>query len=108
MEKNNIDETLIEWNTILEEIRGESELLIKDLSASVNYVATAGILVILLGAYVLYNGLTYGKTDTPFFILGLIIVPGSNFVIGLINLNKYLQLRGRYSRLFEIQNKLKK
>lgn len=108
MAENNIDEKLIEWNTILEEIRGESEQLVKDLLEGIKYVAAAGILVILLGAYVLYIGLRIGDTSDPMFILVMIIAPGSNFIVGLYNLNKYVQLRGRYSRLYDIQSKLKK
>ena len=107
MDENNIDKKLIEWNTILDEIMGESELLVKDLLDGIRYVAAAGILVICLGAYVLYIGLRIGDTSDPMFILTMILAPGSNFIVGLYNLNKYVQLRGRYSRLFDMQTKLK-
>ena len=108
MAENNIDERLIDWNTVLDEILKESELYVKDLLDAIKYVAAAGILVICLGAYVLYIGLRIGNTSDPWFILMMILAPGSNFVMGLYNLNKYFQLRGRYSRLFDIQKKLKK
>ena len=107
MDENNIDKKLIEWNTILDEIMEESELLVKDLLDGIRYVAAAGILVICLGAYVLYIGLRIGDTSDPMFILTMILAPGSNFIVGLYNLNKYIQLRGRYSRLFDMQTKLK-
>jgi len=103
-----IDKKLVEWNTILDEIKGESELLVIDLLEGIKYVAAAGVLVILLGAYVLYMGLRLGNTGDPMFILAMILAPGSNFVVGLLNLNKYFQLRGRYGRLYDIQHKLKK
>ena len=108
MTSNSIDEELVTWNKILEEIRGDSELLIKDLLEGVRYVAAAGVLVIVLGLYVLFLSLRYGNLDDPVFILGMILAPGSNFVVGAYNLNKYIQLRSRYNRLFELQKKLKK
>jgi len=108
MTSNSIDEELVTWNKILDEIRGDSELLIKDLLEGVRYVAAAGVLVIALGLYVLFIGLRYANLDDPVFLLGMILAPGSNFVVGAYNINKYIQLRGRYSRLFELQKQLKK
>jgi len=107
MASNSIDEDLVTWNKILDEIRGDSELLIKDLLEGVRYVAAAGVLVIALGLYVLFIGLRYGNVDDPVFILGMILAPGSNLVVGAYNINKYMQLRGRYSRLYELQKQLK-
>jgi hypothetical protein len=108
MTSNSVDEELVTWNKILDEIRGDSELLIKDLLEGVRYVAASGVLVIALGLYVLFIGLRYGNVDDPVFLLGMILAPGSNFVMGAYNINKYMQLRGRYSRLFELQKQLKK
>ena len=70
-------------------------------------MAASGVLVIALGLYVLFIGLRYGNVDDPVFLLGMILAPGSNFVMGAYNINKYIQLRGRYSRLFELQKQLK-
>ena len=108
MTSNIIDEELVTWNNILDEIRGDSELLIKDLLEGVRYVAASGVLVIALGLYVLFIGLRYGNVDDPVFLLGMILAPGSNFVVGVYNINKYIQLRGRYSRLYDLQKQLKK
>lgn len=108
MTSNSIDEELVTWNRILDEIKGDSELLIKDLLEGIRYVAAAGVLVIALGLYVLFIGLRYGYLDDPVFILGMILAPGSNFVVGAYNINKYMQLRGRYGRLYDLQKQLKK
>ena len=108
MTSKDIDEELISWNNILDEIKGDSELLINDLLEGVRYVAASGVLVIALGLYVLFIGLRYGNLDDPAFILGMILAPGSNFVVGAYNINKYMQLRGRYSRLYDLQKQLKK
>ncbi len=108
MDSDSIDDELVTWNKILEEIRGDSELLIKDLLEGVRYVAAAGVLVIALGLYVLIIGLRYGNLEDPVFILGMMLAPGSNLVVGAYNINKYIQLRGRYSRLYDLQKQLKK
>ncbi len=108
MASDGIDEELVTWNNILDEIRGDSEMLVKDLLEGVRYVAAAGVLVIALGLYVLYIGLRYGNLDDPVFILGMLLAPGSNLVVGAYNINKYIQLRGRYGRLYDLQKQLKK
>jgi len=108
MTSDSIDEELVTWKNILDEIRGDSEQLIKDLLEGVRYVAAAGVLVIALGLYVLFIGLRYGNLDDPMFLLAMVLAPGSNFVVGAYNINKYMQLRGRYNRLHELQKQLKK
>lgn len=105
---NKINEELVTWKIILDEIRGESELLVRDLLEGINYVAAAGLLMMIFGGYLLFIGVRYGNTDDPLFLVLLILTSGSSLVTGLYNLNKYLQLRSRYSRLFDIQEKLKK
>jgi len=108
MTSDSIDEELVTWNRILDEIKGDSELLVKDLLEGIRYVAAAGVLVVALGLYVLFIGLRYGHLDDPLFILGMVLAPGTNFVVGVYNINKYVQLRGRYSRLYDLQKQLKK
>jgi len=108
MTSNSIDEELVTWNKILDEIKGDSELLVKDLLEGIKYVAAAGVLVIALGLYVLFIGLRYGNLEDPVFILGMILAPGSNLVVGAYNINKYLQLRSQYAGLYELQKQLKK
>ncbi|HUV34880.1 MAG TPA: hypothetical protein VMW22_08090 [Candidatus Desulfaltia sp.] len=103
-----VDEELVNWNTILDGIIDDSETLVGDLLSGVTYVGAAGVLVIALGIYVLFIGLRYGNVDDPLFILAMIVAPGSNFIVGLFNIHKYIELRSRYSRLFDLRKKLKK
>jgi len=49
MEKNDVDEKLIKWNDIFEELVIDVNVIIKDLSESINYIAIVGALLILLG-----------------------------------------------------------
>jgi len=108
MDENNIDEKLITWNTILDEIRIDTDLLIHDLLSGISYVAASGVLVIVLGIYVLFIGLKYGNTQDPMFNIVLAVATIPSFLIGLFNLNRYVQLRARYIRLSDLQHKLKK
>ena len=108
MAKKDMDEELVNWNTILEGIIDDSETLVGDLLSGVTYVGAAGVLVIALGIYVLFIGLRYGNVDDPLFILVMILAPGSNLIVGLFNIHKYIELRSRYSRLFDLRKKLKK
>ena len=108
MDENNIDEKLITWNTVLDEIRVDTDLMIHDLLAGIAYVGASGILVILLGIYVLFVGIKYGNTQDPMFVAVLIVASIPSLLVGIINLNRYVQLRARYTRLSDLQNKLKK
>ena len=71
-------------------------------------VAASGILVISLGLYVLFIGVRYGDTGDPYFlmlILGSFLCP---LIVGVYNLNKYIQLKARYTRLSDLYDQLKK
>ena len=63
----NIDEKLITWNSILDEIRIDTDLMIQDLLSGITYVAASGILLMVLGVYVLFIGLKYGNRSDPLF-----------------------------------------
>ena len=67
MDENNIDERLITWDKILGEIVDDTELMIHDLLSGIAYVGASGVLVIVLGAYVLFVGLKYGNTSDLMF-----------------------------------------
>ncbi|MCW4051113.1 MAG: hypothetical protein NWE89_15430 [Candidatus Bathyarchaeota archaeon] len=107
MEKNNVDENVVNMNTILEEIIGGSETLVTDLLKGIRNAAS-GIVIIALGLYILYSNNRTGNLDNPMFVLMMILAPGSNFIVGAFNINKYIQLKSRYSRLFDLQKQLKK
>ena len=103
-----IDDKLVTWNTILDEIRLDSQLMIKDLLSSINYVAASGILVIILSLYVLFIGIRYGNQADPYFLILIIWSFLCPVIVGLYNLNKYIQLRARYTRLSDLYDQLKK
>jgi hypothetical protein len=82
--------------------------MIHDLLSGIAYVGASGVLVIVLGLYVLFVGLKYGNTQDPIFMAVLAVASIPSFFIGFINLNRYVQLRARYIRLSDLQAKLKK
>jgi hypothetical protein len=103
-----IDDKLITWNTILEEITVDTQLMIKDLLTSINYVAASGILVIILALYVLLISTRYGNIGDPGFLAISVFSFICPVIVGLYNLNKYIQLRSRYIRLSDLYEQLKK
>ena len=106
--EENIDEKLMTWDKILSEIVDDMDLMIHDLLSGIAYVGASGVLVIILGLYVLFVGLKYGNLREPLFILMLAVASIPSFIVGFINLNRYVQLRARYIRLSDLQAKLKK
>jgi hypothetical protein len=107
MAEKDVDEELVNWNTILDELIGGSEVLLKDLLEGVRYVGASGVLLICLGVTVLmYNSRLWGS-DTGLMAVSM-LVSVCPVAVGLFSINKYIQLRSRYSRLFDLQMKLKK
>jgi hypothetical protein len=107
MAEKNVDDELVNWNTILDGIIGGSEVLLKDLLEGVRYVGASGVLLILIGVTVLiYNSRLWGS-DTGLVVASVLtsIIP---MAVGLFTVNKYIQLRSRYSKLFDLHIKLKK
>lgn len=102
----NSDNELINWNMILEDVLKDTRSLVKDLLEGINYILGAGIVIIALGLAVLYYNLRYVSTDNPLFWVGMIVGPGSNFAIGIINIQKYFILRSKYQNLYDLQKKI--
>ena len=101
-----IDEEIISWNRILQEVLTDTKSLVRDLLEGINYILGAGIVIIALGLAILYYNLRYVSVNDPLFYIGLIVGPGSNFLIGIINIRKYFLLREKYRNLYELQKKI--
>jgi hypothetical protein len=103
---SNLDEEMISWNKILQEVLTDTKSLVKDLLEGINYILGAGIVIIALGLAILYYNLRYVSVNDPLFYIGMIVGPGSNFLIGIINIRKYFMLRAKYRSLYDLQNKI--
>ena len=102
----NIDEEIMSWNNILQSVLTDTKSLVKDLLEGINYILGAGIVIIALGLAILFYNLRYVSVDDPLFYIGLIIGPGSNFIIGILNIRKYFALRDKYRNLYDLQKKI--
>lgn len=100
------DEELINWTTILQEVLTDTRSLVKDLLEGINYILGAGIVIIALGLAILYYNLRYVSVNDPLFYAGMVLGPGSNFLIGIFNIRKYFALRARYRNLYDLQDKI--
>ncbi len=104
MATNDVDDQLVNWNTILEDIIDDAEILVKDLLEGVKYVGAAGVLLVCIGITVLIYNSRLWQSDTAMIAVSL-LVSGCPIAVGLFNINKYIELRSRYSKLFDTQKK---
>ena len=61
IEENDVDEKLIKWNDIFEELVIDANSLINDLWNNLNYIAILGGLLILLGAANVATAIILGR-----------------------------------------------
>ena len=103
MDKKDVDEKLIKWNDVFEELLIDVKTLIKDLSEGINYIAISAFIIIMIGGAALVVGLDRG--ESKYVAVGLMI-----FCIcslnGAITLRKWYKLRNRYDRLQSLQKEM--
>lgn len=98
MEKNDVDEKLIQWNDIFRELILDSNDLINDLWVNINYIAIFGAAMMFIGAFVVMIG-RMGMTG--FLIFGVWML------FGVLQLWRWYQLRSKYNRLRSLQSEMK-
>jgi len=109
MDKNDVDEKLIKWNDIFEELVIDAKTLMEDLLASMNYVAIFAIILFILGATYLSVAILsdIGPLHTVAILLALgFIIFCSCASIGIVILQKWSRLRKRYNRLHSLQKEM--
>ena len=104
MEKNNVDEKLIKWNDIFEELVIDVNTIIKDLSESINYIAILGVLLILLGGANVATALLLGRENK--IIAYSVIIFITCAVNGITQLQKWYKLKLKYNRLNDLQKEM--
>lgn len=104
MDKNDVDEKIVKWSDIFEELALDAKSLIKDLSEGINYIAASGFIAILMGAVALVIGFDRGQTK--YIASGLMIFCILAFN-GAMTLRKWYTLKMRYKRLNDLGEKLK-
>ena len=102
-DKKDVDEKLIKWNDIFEELLIDAKTLIKDLSEGINYIAASAVIIIALGGAALVVGLDRG--GSKWIAVGFMIFCICSFN-GAISLRKWFKLKNRYNRLQSLEKEM--
>ena len=62
---SSIEDEVVNWNRILQEVLTDTKSLVKDLLEGINYILGAGIVIIALGLTILYYNLRYVSINDP-------------------------------------------
>lgn len=102
--KEEIDEKLIKWNEIFNDLTLDAKDLIKDIKDMINYVAFCAMLMVIMGTAAVL--IAFLRQLEPKYLAMSIII----FIIMVGNasllLRKWLKLRIRYDKLSSIKNKI--
>ena len=100
----NTVEKISALNEIFEDVISDASDLIKDLNWSVKTYLLFGLITILFGVQTLIYNIDSIQEHLyiPLFVAGTMLFAGSAQILN------YFRLRKKYSRLFEVQDELKK
>jgi len=104
MEKKDLDEKLIKWNDIFEEMTIDVNSLINDLWENINYIAISGGLLISLGVANVATAIILGRGTR--IIAASVIIFITCAVSGTIQLQKWYRMREKYSRIHRLQKEM--
>ena len=104
MEENDVDEKLIKWNDIFEELVIDTNSLINDLWENINYIAIFGGLLIILGAANVATAIILGRGTR--IIAYSVIIFITCAVSGITQLQRWYKMREKYSRLHRLQKEM--
>jgi hypothetical protein len=102
-DEKDVDEKLIKWNDIFEELLIDAKTLIKDLSEGINYIAVSAFIIMLIGGAALVVGLDRG--EIKYVAAGFMIFCICSFN-GALTLRKWYRLKNRYNRLQSLQKEI--
>jgi len=102
-----VDEKLIKWNDVFQELLIDSKTLIKDLSEGINYIAISAGILFAIGLAALVLGFDRGirAEEIKYIAAGFIILSVTSFNAA-IQFRKWYTLRKRYARLKSLQEKI--
>jgi hypothetical protein len=102
--KDDIDEKLVKWNEIFNDLTLDARDLIKDIKDMINYIAFCAMLMVMIGvAAVLITVLR--QLEPKYLAMSVIIfsiMAGNAYLL----IKKWLKLRTRYDKLSSIQSKI--
>jgi len=101
--ENNV-EKISALNDIFEDVISDASDLIKDLYWSVKTYLLFGLITILFGV----QTLVYNMDSIQEHLYIPVFVAGTMLFAGTVQILNYFRLRKKYSKLFRVQNELKK
>jgi len=101
--EKDVDEKLIKWNDIFEELLIDARTLIKDLSEGINHIAISALIIISIGGAALIIGLDRG--EPKYIAVGFMIFCICSFN-GALTLRKWYKMKNRYNRLQSLQKEM--
>ena len=104
MKDNDVDEKLIKWNDIFEELVIDANSLIKDLWDNLNYIAIVGVLLILLGGANVATALILGRGTRILAYSVIIFITCA--VSGFTQLQRWHTMRQKYARLHSLREEM--
>lgn len=106
-DRKDVDEKLVKWNDIFEELLIDAKTLVKDLSEGINYIAISALALVLIGCAALIIGLDRGirAEEMKYIASGFIIFCITSFN-GAITFRKWYRLKSRYKRLQSLQREM--
>ncbi len=102
--EKNLDEKLITWKDIFEELTVDAQTLIKDLSNSIDFIAISAIMLLLIGGAAIVVSIIQDK-GTKYIAAGVIIfcLCAGNASMSLL---KWHRLKMKYKRLQSLQKEM--
>jgi len=106
-DRKDVDEKLVKWNNIFEELLIDAKTLIKDLSEGINYIAISALIFVGIGCAALIIGLDRGiRTEEMKYIASGFIIFCITSFNGAIIFRKWYALRKRYAHLKSLQRQI--
>jgi hypothetical protein len=102
-----VDEKLIKWNDVFQELLIDSKTFIKDLSEGINYIAISAGILFAIGLAALVIGFDRGirAEEIKYIAAGFVILSVTSFN-SVIQFRKWYTLRKRYARLKSLQKQM--
>ena len=102
--KDDIDEKLIKWNEIFNELTLDAKDLIKDIKDMINYVAFSAMLMVMMGVAAVLIAVL--RQLEPKYLAASVIIFSIMAGNAYLLIRKWLRLRIRYDKLSSIQSKI--
>jgi hypothetical protein len=105
--EDRVDEKLIKWNDIFQELLIDSKTLIKDLSEGINYVAISALILVAIGFAALIIGFDRGirAEEMKYIAVGFMIFSITS-VNAAITFRKWYALKRRYAKLQSLHKQI--